>query len=343
VAAAKGHPDTETVMQQGSSSDEAQRTLGHDDIATLRYAMSGLDEQAGTADDYTLSLTYAGRTTACDVVIDFDDTATSFGVCDVTGAFISPASLKHVRIESAAVFFNDAFAWFFNAALLPVCGDGALDGQEACDDGNVFTGDGCTAACLLEPGWTCAIASEPCAEVCGDGVVTQTESCDDGNTSGGDCCSASCGFELAADTCTDDGNPCTDDICDGWGTCQHLANASPCDDGDACTSGDACSVGVCKSGELIRCSDGDYCNGLETCDPQSGCVAGELIWECAPQLECVIGGETVMGPQCISVAVPGGGVAARWLLVLVLAWRGRILLTSEAVRLRRSGRRRNRL
>ncbi len=36
--------NTEAVMQQGTYIDEAQRTLGHDDVATLRYAMSGINE-----------------------------------------------------------------------------------------------------------------------------------------------------------------------------------------------------------------------------------------------------------------------------------------------------------
>ena len=35
------------------------------------------------------------------------------------------------------------------------CGDGVPVGDEACDDGNVEDGDGCSAACLLEDGWQC--------------------------------------------------------------------------------------------------------------------------------------------------------------------------------------------
>jgi len=39
-----GVANTEAVMQQGTYSDEAQRTLGHDDVATLLYAASGINE-----------------------------------------------------------------------------------------------------------------------------------------------------------------------------------------------------------------------------------------------------------------------------------------------------------
>ena len=48
------------VAAGGTASDEAQRTLGHDDVATLRLGMAGLDEVAGTSDDYTLTLTFCG-------------------------------------------------------------------------------------------------------------------------------------------------------------------------------------------------------------------------------------------------------------------------------------------
>jgi len=33
----------------------------------------------------------------------------------------------------------------------PVCGDGAREGSEQCDDGNAVDGDGCSATCRIEP------------------------------------------------------------------------------------------------------------------------------------------------------------------------------------------------
>jgi TonB family protein len=35
-------------------------------------------------------------------------------------------------------------------AAAPVCGDGALDASEQCDDGNTASGDGCSSTCRLE-------------------------------------------------------------------------------------------------------------------------------------------------------------------------------------------------
>ncbi|MFK7887005.1 MAG: DUF4215 domain-containing protein [Gammaproteobacteria bacterium] len=80
-----------------------------------------------------------------------------------------------------------------------VCGDGVRGAGELCDDGNVAGGDGCSAACTIEPGFTCNTppdAPSVCtAIVCGNGLVEAGEMCDDGNTAAGDGCSASCGVE----------------------------------------------------------------------------------------------------------------------------------------------------
>ncbi len=38
---------------------------------------------------------------------------------------------------------------------LPICGDGQLDLGEACDDGNMSDGDGCSSTCQVEDGWIC--------------------------------------------------------------------------------------------------------------------------------------------------------------------------------------------
>ena len=67
-----------------------------------------------------------------------------------------------------------------------ICGDGQVDLDEECDDGNTVGGDGCGASCLLES--------------CGNGYLDTAvgEECDDGNTVAGDGCSADC---LSDETC----------------------------------------------------------------------------------------------------------------------------------------------
>ncbi len=96
-----------------------------------------------------------------------------------------------------------------------VCGNGAIESGEQCDDGNGTSGDGCSAACQLE--------ASPGA--CGDGFVDDGEQCDDGNTTGGDGCSATCQDEEIPGVC---GDGVTD------------ANEE-CDDGNA-VDGDGCET-----------------------------------------------------------------------------------------------------
>jgi cysteine-rich repeat protein len=78
-----------------------------------------------------------------------------------------------------------------NTAL---CGNGAMDPGEQCDDGNKTAGDGCSQICQIPSGWTCSGWPSICtmAGVCGDGILGASEACDDKNTAAGDGCSADC-------------------------------------------------------------------------------------------------------------------------------------------------------
>lgn len=61
-----------------------------------------------------------------------------------------------------------------------ICGNGAVEASEVCDDGNTESGDGCEVDCTI---------TQP---VCGNGRVEAGEACDDGNTRSGDGCESSC-------------------------------------------------------------------------------------------------------------------------------------------------------
>ena len=155
ISASFGAPNTEAVMQQGTYFDEAQRTLGHDDAATLRLAASGMDEIAGTGDDYTINMTYGGISshTTCDINIAFDNVRTSLAQCEVSGGSIM--GMDHWRVVSAEIFFSDAlYTWFFNG---DTDGDGIDDATELANgtdpnlvdsDGDGLT-DGATGSVLL--------------------------------------------------------------------------------------------------------------------------------------------------------------------------------------------------
>jgi len=80
---------------------------------------------------------------------------------------------------------------------------------------------------------------------CGNGTLNSGEQCDDGNNSNGDCCRADCKFDAAGSLCAADVNACTNDVCNGSGSCTHPNNSASCDDGDACSADGQCSAGVC--------------------------------------------------------------------------------------------------
>jgi cysteine-rich repeat protein len=126
-----------------------------------------------------------------------------------------------------------------------VCGDRLVAPGEDCDDGNLVSGDGCDANCRFT--------------ACGNGIVTAGESCDDGNQHAGDCCSPTCQLEAAGTSCGEDGNECTNDVCDGQGACVHPNNNAPCSDGNLCNGADFCSGGACTVHAGNPCASEPVC------------------------------------------------------------------------------------
>src|SRR5213592_658948 len=120
---------------------------------------------------------------------------------------------------------------------------------------------------------------------CGDGVVDSPESCDDGANNGtaGSCCTTTCTFKTSGTACTDDGNVCTTDLCNGSSSvCQHAPGNSgttcrgavnECDLLEACTgSSSTCPADVVKTAGTACTDDGNVC----TTDQCNGSVASPL-------------------------------------------------------------------
>jgi len=187
----------------------------------------------------------------------------------------------------------------------PGCGNGMLTKDEACDDGNTASGDGCASNCLsTEPGFSCATPGKACQRIarCGDGVVAPTEQCDDGNTAPGDGCSDRCRVELgkkcsgAPSVCTN--TTCGDGIMEGaeacddgnklpFDGCSATCSKEPDCQGTSCTSG--CGDGLvineeCDDGNLI---DGDGCSS--TCTRENGFTCNnDAPCEMALNGQCVL-------------------------------------------------------
>src|SRR5438132_5590869 len=120
---------------------------------------------------------------------------------------------------------------------------------------------------------------------CGDGVVDSPESCDDGANNGtaGSCCTTTCTFKTNGTACTDDGNVCTTDTCNGASaTCQHppgnsgttcRSAANECDNAELCTgSSSTCPNDTVKASGTACTDDGNVC----TTDLCNGTVGSPL-------------------------------------------------------------------
>lgn len=131
-----------------------------------------------------------------------------------------------------------------------MCGDGVVDPDEACDDGNAIDGDACSSACQVEP-------------ACGDGTLDAEEACDDGNLTNGDGCSATCEFDDVSNTPGDDR---TDYL-----TCTPEGGAMTCGPGTVC----------CGLGTTGCAANADQCSvpfGVVECDGPEDCASGEHCW-----------------------------------------------------------------
>lgn len=122
--------------------------------------------------------------------------AESHGACTVTGDAITIGDAVSGCTEAITV------------DLTGLCGNGVLAPSETCDDGNTTPGDGCSATCTIESGYTCPGAPSACATICGDGLIRGSEICDDGDTSSGDGCSGTCTSE-AGWSCGGEPTACT--------------------------------------------------------------------------------------------------------------------------------------
>jgi MYXO-CTERM domain-containing protein len=139
------------------------------------------------------------------------------------------------------------------------CGDGIVEGDEECDDGNMSNTDSCLDNCKdaeCGDGYTwegheecdggegctsyCKEKDREPAPCCGDGKVQDGEECDDGNMSNTDSCL----------------NDCEDAKCgDGYTWEGH----EECDGGEGCNE-------WCKEKDEDPCDDDDDHDGVKNCD-----------------------------------------------------------------------------
>ena len=150
-----------------------------------------------------------------------------------------------------------------------VCGNGVIELDEDCDDGNSDPSDACTTECRIS--------------ACGDGFVqTNVESCDPGVPLGVPCSDYGAGD--GAVECTDECAP-TLFFCDGCagdcGTFSGCSGPQQCGTAEACvTLGDA-PIGTCLPPcNFLSCPNGQICLEQITscalaCESDADCPAGK--------------------------------------------------------------------
>jgi cysteine-rich repeat protein len=303
-----------------------------------------------------------------------DATALALGKFAFQSVTAADQSLQPVPVGISAISRSCVYG--------PYCGDGEVDPEEGCDDGNAIDTDACTNACQVA--------------TCGDGITrTGVEQCDDGNQTSGDCCSPSCTFESSATVCrpaagvcdqaelctgssgtcpadakkvtvcrasagvcdpvevcdgtgnscgadarlsgvcraatgtcdvaetcsvaspacppdsfqpagtacASDGNPCTNDQCNGAGLCAHPGNSAPCEDSLFCNGSDTCSGGSCSvhAGNPCPGPDGDG-NCSESCSESTD----TCTFDDPDGSPCNDGIGPSVGDQCLSGTCLGG-------------------------------------
>lgn len=188
------------------------------------------------------------------------------------------------------------------AITIPVgcCGDSSVQvvsgSSEVCDLGanNGILGSCCSSTCQYTPGIICRNASGVCA---GNAVCV----------AGSTVCPANPLFSNAT-RCFTATNDCTvDRYCDQVNpNCPSgfKPSGTSCNlDGSLCTPDTCNGSGGCVAGALISYDDGQYCNGLEGCNPATGLIVPGTPVNCADSTSCTIDTCNEVTDSCVHTPV----------------------------------------
>ncbi len=294
------------------------------------------------------SLGQGGGTLACDSFCHFDTSGCSCGNGtldaeeDCDGAQLGGQTCISLGY-AGGVLACGSDCRFQVTSCTTLCGNGAIELGEQCDDGDVQAGDGCSNLCQTEAGWQCDGQPSTCSEICGDNVLAGDEICDGDQLNGLTCedfafyggtlmCTNQCTIssELCQGRCGDGQLDAAEgEVCDlsdfGAHTCQtegfyrgSLTCASTCDriHTDLCsgTCGDNTTDytdgEVCDGTDLggLDCSDFQFYQGTLGCE--AGCggfsTAGCSLF-CGDGLI-----QTLFGEQCDGAALGAGSCASHF-------------------------------
>ncbi len=142
------------------------------------------------------------------------------------------------------------------------------------------------------------------AAQCGNGQIEAGEACD-----GGACCTAGCQFVGAGAVCRAAVGACdVAETCSGSSaTCPAdvlAPNGSSCSDGNLCNGAETCQNGTCTSGTALVCNDGNVCTN-DSCSPATGCVFTNNTAPCSDGVACT--SDVCAGGVCTGTSTCTGG------------------------------------
>jgi hypothetical protein len=257
------------------------------------------DSSACTTTDYCLNGACTGLEDGCD-----DENPCTQDSCD-NGLGCTSLPLTGIPCDDAnACTLNDlCIAGGCQGTANPSCQclhntdcatyeDGNFcNGTLRCEDGNCKVNPvtiidcsdagGCQSATCHPPTGQCLSTPKPNGAPCSDGTAcTKSDHC-------------SAGYCVGTPLNCDDGDICTDDICNPQIGCTHEYGLSFCDDGNECTSFDACFFGNCQGFTLATCTcqnnadcaefdDNDKCNGKLICNGSKCVTNTSTVVKCPP-------------------------------------------------------------
>ncbi len=215
-----------------------------------------------------------------------------------------------------------------NATNDTLCDNGLFcDGVEICDvlldcqpgpAVNCDDGVGCTTVDV------CDEVNDVCVNTPSDAFCDNGQFCD-----GVETCDSILDCLAGVVVSCDDGVPCTDDSCDEIGNiCVNAPNDGLCDNGQFCDGVETCDAVLdCQAGTPVNCSDGvsctsdlcnetidactnmaadvlcndgQFCNGVETCDAVLDCQPGVAL-TCDDGVACTTDSCDEIGDQCLNI------------------------------------------
>ncbi|MBW1810092.1 MAG: trypsin-like serine protease [Deltaproteobacteria bacterium] len=144
------------------------------------------------------------------------------------------------------------------------------NGYESCQAG-ICVSDAVTPDCT--PVVPCVTGACVTGQGCVHTPVADGQACDNSDLCDGidQCISGSCVSQGTSLDC-DDSNDCTVDSCDALQGCQYadVADETSCSDGDLCNGAETCLSGVCQTAGALNCDDSNTCT-IDSCDSAGGC------------------------------------------------------------------------